>query len=295
MKDNSKPRSILITGASSGIGLCAAQSLRHRGYQVIAAVRKREDMARLEQEGIEAVQLDLANSASIRTAVDKALERTQGRLYALFNNGAYGQPGAVEDLSREMLREQFEVNLFGTHELTRCIIPIMRAQGYGRIIQTSSVLGLVALKFRGAYSATKFALEGLSDTLRMELAGTGIQVILIEPGPILSRFRENAYAAYKRHIDWEHSPHRATYEAIERRLQNSPHRATYEAIERRLQTEGAVVPFTLPPEAVVKSLVQALESSRPKLRYYVTLPTYLFAFLKRALPARLLDRILSRI
>jgi NAD(P)-dependent dehydrogenase (short-subunit alcohol dehydrogenase family) len=182
MKDNSKPRSILITGASSGIGLCAAHDLRHRGYQVIAAVRKREDMARLEQEGIEAVQLDLANSASIRTAVDKALERTQGRLYALFNNGAYGQPGAVEDLSREMLREQFEVNLFGTHELTRYIIPIMRAQGYGRIIQTSSVLGLVALKYRGAYSATKFALEGLSDTLRMELAGTGIEVILIEPG-----------------------------------------------------------------------------------------------------------------
>jgi NAD(P)-dependent dehydrogenase (short-subunit alcohol dehydrogenase family) len=279
MKDNSKPRSILITGASSGIGLCAAQSLCHRGYQVIAAVRKREDMSRLEQEGIEAVQLDLANSASIQTAVDKTLERTQGRLYALFNNGAYGQPGAVEDLSREMLREQFEVNLFGPHELTRCIIPIMRTQGYGRIIQTSSVLGLVALKYRGAYNATKFALEGLSDTLRMELAGTGIEVILIEPGPILSRFRENAYAAYKRHIDWE----------------NSPHRATYEAIERRLQTEGAVVPFTLPPEAVVKSLVQALESSRPKLRYYITLPTYLFAFLKRVLPARFLDRILSRI
>ncbi len=272
-------RAVLITGASSGIGWCAAHGLRSRGYQVIAAARKIEDVARLKEEGFAAVQLDLASSASIQAAVRAALERTGGRLYALFNNGAYGQPGAVEDLSREALREQFEVNLFGTHELTNCIIPVMRAQGYGRIIQNSSMLGLVALKYRGAYNATKFALEGLSDTLRLELSGSGVHLVLIEPGPILSRFRENGYAAYKRHIDSEHSPHRASYQAM----------------ENRLKTVGAAVPFTLAPEAVLKKLIRALESARPKPRYYVTFPTYLFAFLRRILPYRLLDRLLSRI
>lgn len=272
-------RAVLITGASSGIGWCAAHGLRNRGYQVITAARKIEDVARLEEAGFTAVQLDLASSASIRAAVKAVLECTGGRLYALFNNGAYGQVGAVEDLSREALREQFEVNLFGTHELTTHIIPVMRAQGYGHIIQNSSLLGLVALKYRGAYNATKFALEGLSDTLRLELAGTGIHVVLIEPGPILSHFRDNSYAAYRRNIDSRYSPHRAGYEAM----------------EKRLKTLGAAVPFTLPPEAVLEKVIRALESARPKPRYYVTFPTYLFAFLRRVLPYRLMDRVLSRI
>lgn len=271
--------SVLITGCSSGIGRHTAEQLKKRGYQVFATARKQEDVADLQSAGFDALQLDLANSGSIRSAVDNVLQKTGGKLYALFNNGAYGQPGAVEDLSRDVLREQFEVNFFGTHELTRLLIPVMRKQGYGRIIQNSSLLGFVALKFRGAYNATKYALEGLTDTLRLELEGTNIYVSLIEPGPIESKFRDNAYKAYMRNINKEESIHRDKYESL----------------ELRLQTEGPVVPFTLGPDAVCNQVIHALESRRPKARYYVTFPTYLFAYLKRVLPGSLLDKLLIRI
>ncbi len=273
------PRSVLITGCSSGIGLCAAQTLRARGYRVFATARQAADVERLRADGFEACQLDLADSDSIRQAVAQVLEATGGTLYGLFNNGAYGQPGAVEDLRREVLREQFETNLFGTHELTCLLIPAMRRQGVGRIVQNSSVLGFAAMRYRGAYNASKFALEGLSDTLRLELAGTGIDVCLIEPGPILSRFRDNAFAQYRRHIQPEQSPHRATYQAM----------------EARLQTVGPAVPFTLGPEAVVDKLIHALEARRPRARYYVTVPTYLFGYLKRLLPTRTLDWLLAKV
>jgi len=275
----SDQKSILITGCSTGIGRCAAEKLKQRGYRVFATARKQEDVAQLINDGIESVQLDLANSASIHSAVELILHKSGGELFALFNNGAYGQTGAVEDLTRDALREQFETNVFGTHELTNLVIPVMRRQGGGRIIQNSSVLGFVALKYRGAYNASKYAMEGLTDTMRMELKGSGIYVSLIEPGPIETHFRKNAYAAYKRNINTE----------------NSYHKAIYELMEQRLQTEGPVVPFTLDPEAVVKKLIQALESKRPKARYYVTLPTYLFGYLKRLLPVNILDRILEKI
>ena len=272
-------RSVLITGSSSGIGRCVAEGLRGRGYRVFATARRQEDVEELIRAGFESVQLDLANTASIAAAVDQVLQKTGGRIYGLFNNGAYGQPGAVEDLSRDVLREQFEINLFGTHEVTRLVIPAMRGQGEGRIIQNSSVLGFIALRYRGAYVASKYALEGLSDTLRMELKGTGITVSLIEPGPILSQFRANAFAAYQRNIDRDHSPHKQVYESL----------------EKRLRADGPVVPFTLGPEAVLKCVIHALESRRPRDRYYVTFPTWLFACLKRLLPGRVLDRILERI
>jgi len=272
-------KSILITGCSSGIGLCVAQGLKQRGYRVFATARNQEDVAMLEQQGLESLQLDLADSASIASAVATVLERTGGTLYALFNNGAYGQPGAVEDLRREVLREQFETNLFGTHELTCRVLPVMRRQGHGRIIQNSSVLGLISLPFRGAYNSSKYALEGLTDTLRLELHDTDIHLSLIEPGPVTSRFRANAFAKYQENIDKE----------------NSPFRETYEAMERRLTKEGPAAPFTLPPEAVLEKVVHALESKRPKVRYYVTFPTYLFAVLKRLLPHRGLDWVLRRV
>ena len=188
-------KSVLITGCSTGIGRSAAEILKQRGYRVFATARKHEDVAQLIEEGFESVQLDLANSASIHAAVKTILHKTDGKLYALFNNGAYGQAGAVEDLTRDMLREQFETNLFGTHELTNLLIPVMRRQGEGRIIQNSSVLGFVSLKYRGAYNASKYALEGLTDTLRMELKGSGIYISLIEPGPIETSFRKNAYGS----------------------------------------------------------------------------------------------------
>jgi NAD(P)-dependent dehydrogenase (short-subunit alcohol dehydrogenase family) len=272
-------KSILITGCSSGIGLCVARGLKSRGYRVFATARKADDVHRLETDGFESVQLDLADSDSIAKALDEILARTGGTLDALFNNGAYGQPGAVEDLSRDVLRAQFETNLFGWHELTNRVLPVMRRQGHGRIVQNSSVLGFVALRYRGAYNASKFALEGLSDTLRLELAGTDIHVSLVEPGPVTSRFRENAFRAYRENIDPD----------------SSVHRDRYLAMEARLQTKGPVVPFTLPPEAVLKKVIHALESRRPRARYYVTFPTYLFGTLKRLLSTRLLDRMLNKV
>jgi NAD(P)-dependent dehydrogenase (short-subunit alcohol dehydrogenase family) len=272
-------RTILITGCSSGIGRCVARGLASRGYRVFATARRREDVEHLQAEGFASLQLDLADSASIAAAVDEILARTEGRLDALFNNGAYGQPGAVEDLSREVLRLQFETNLFGWHELTNRVLPVMRRQGYGRIIHNSSLLGFVALPFRGAYTASKHALEGLADTLRLELRGTGIHVALIEPGPIESRFRPNAYAAYKRHID----------------AQASVHRDSYRKMEERLLKTGPVAPFTLPPEAVLKKVIHALESRRPRARYYVTFPTWLFVVLKRVLTQNTLDKVLIRV
>ncbi len=279
MPPETNQRSILITGCSSGIGLCVAKGLKARGYRVFATARKEEDVAELQRQGFESLRLDLTDSASIEAAVTSVLELTGGTLDALFNNGAYGQPGAVEDLRREVLREQFETNLFGTHELTSRVLPVMRRQGHGRIIQDSSVLGLIALPFRGAYNSSKFALEGLTDTLRLELHGSNIHISLIEPGPVTSRFRANAFAKYQQNIDKE----------------SSPFRETYEAMERRLTKEGPAAPFTLPPEAVLDKVILALESRRPKIRYYVTFPTYLFAVLKRILPHRGLDWVLRKV
>jgi len=272
-------KSILITGCSSGIGRCVAQGLKDRGYKVYATARKQQDVNELIKLGFSSVQLDLANSSSIKSAVLSILGETGGKLFALFNNAAYGQPGAVEDLSRNALRDQFEVNLFGTHELTSLIVPVMREQGEGRIIQNSSVLGFVALKYRGAYNSTKYALEGLSDTLRMELKETGIYISLIEPGPIVSNFRKNAYIAYKNYIIKE----------------KSFYRDVYNEMENRFKLEGPVVPFTLHPDAVLKKVIHALESKRPNVRYYVTFPTYLFGYLKRVLPAREMDWLLEKI
>lgn len=269
----SDSKTIFITGCSSGIGYTTAHELKKRGHRVIAAARKADDVARLSAEGFEALQLDLADSHSIQQAVRDLLALTGGTLDALFNNGAYGQPGAVEDLRREVLREQFETNFFGTHELTNLLIPVMRAQGHGRIIYNSSVLGFVAMKYRGAYNASKFALEGLADTLRIELHHTGIHICLIEPGPITSDFRKNAFLKYQQNIDPAHSFHKDTYRAM----------------EERLQKPGPAAPFTLPATAVAEKVIHAVESRRPQIRYYVTFPTYLFGFLKRLLPNRWLD------
>ncbi len=277
-KDKQK-KSVLITGASSGMGYSVAHGLQDRGYQVIATVRKDVDRERLQSEGLDVVMLDLASTSSIKDCVRQTLERTNGQLYGLFNNAAYGQPGAVEDLSRNTLREQFEVNLFGTQELTNLIIPIMRDQKEGRIIQNSSMLGLVALSHRGAYNASKFALEGLSHTMRLELKDSGVFVSLIEPGPVESQFRSNALLAFRRNIDME----------------NSVHQVKYKLILERLEKEGPIVPFTLPAESILKKVIHALESSRPKNHYFLTFPTHLFAFLKRVLPDRMLQAILAKI
>ena len=276
--EEASQKTVLITGCSTGIGYCVAKGLKQRGYRVIATARRQESVTRLVDEGFESMQLDVASSDSIQQAFKQVMKLTDGNLYALFNNGAFGLPGAVEDLTRDSLRHQFETNVFGWLELTNLVIPIMRRQGYGRIIQNSSVLGFVAMPFRGAYNASKYAIEGLSDTLRLELKDTNIFVSLIEPGPITSRFRANAVIAMQQHID----------------IENSVFREKYLGVLERLNKEGPAAPFTLPPEAVLKRVVFALESKKPKPRYYVTFPTYLFGLLKRLLSARQMDAILGK-
>jgi len=271
-------RSVLITGCSSGIGLCAAQTLKARGWRVFATARKLEDIARLKDEvGVESLYLDYAEPDSIAKAAEHVLKATSGELDALFNNGGYGQPGALEDIRRDVLRAQFEANVFGWHDLTARVIPAMRKRGQGRIVFCSSVLGLIGAPYRGAYCASKFAIEALADTLRMELQASGIHVVLIEPGPIATRVVERAIEAYRRNVDLEASHHRETYKARIARME-----------------EGGKQTYKLGPEAVVAKLVHALDSPRPKFRYYVTLPAYAVALLRRILPAGALDAVARR-
>lgn len=270
--------SILITGCSSGIGLAVAKGLAARDWRVFASARRPADVATLQAMGLEALVLDLDDSDSIAGGVEQVLSATGGRLDALFNNGGFGQVGAVEDLTRQALREQFETNLFGWVELTNHIIPVMRNQGGGRIVFNSSVLGYAAFPYRGAYVAAKFALEGLADTLRQEMHGTGIHVSLVEPGPITSRFRENCLPHFERHIDWKASRHRDSYE---KQL-------------ARLHKPGPAAPFTLPPEAVLEKVVHALESDRPRARYPVTVPSVAFWWLRRVLSTAMMDRVLRK-
>lgn len=269
-------KSILITGCSTGIGYTCAHALHKRGYQVIASCRKQADVERLRSEGLTCLQLDLNDSNSIKLAVKQTLELTDGKLDALFNNGAYGQPGALEDLPTDGLREQFESNFFGWHQLVCEILPTMRRQGSGRIIQNSSVLGFAAMKYRGAYNASKFALEGWSDTLRLELKGSNIHVSLIEPGPIETQFRANALKAFQRWIT----------------IESSVHQEQYQQQMSRLDSQSSNNAFVLPAVACVGPLIHALEANKPKIRYRITTPTKVFAVLKRILPTRLLDRIL---
>ena len=269
-------RSILISGCSTGIGHATALHLKERGWRVFAGARKDTDLRMLHDHGLEAVQLDVDSSASIAAAVETVLASTGGELDALFNNAGFGQPGAVEDLPRRALREQFETNLFGAQDLTNLVLPAMRRQGHGRIIYNSSVLGFAALPYRGAYVASKFAMEGLVDTLRMELRGTGIHVSLVEPGPIVSRFRANAFARYREHID----------------AANSAHARAYQAMERRLTAPDSPGGFTLEASAVARKVERALVSRRPSPRYYVTTPTWLFGILRRFLSTHAMDRVL---
>ncbi len=272
-------KSILITGCSSGIGLDAARTLSQRGWRVFATCRKEADCAQLREEGLESFRLDYEDGATIDTAIAETLERTGGTLDAVFNNGAYAIPGPVEDLPTEALRAIFEANLFGWHDLTRKLIPTMRAQGHGRIVNCSSVLGLVAYRWRGAYNATKFALEALTDTLRLEMSDTNISVILIEPGPIKTDFRRNAVLQFERWIDWESSARVEQYRA---------------SLLDQLYRGSKASAFELQPEAVTAKLIHAIESPRPKPRYFVTTPTYVAAFLRRILPTRALDRVVLR-
>lgn len=271
--------SIIVTGCSSGIGAYCARALKAEGWRVFATVRREEDRVGLVADGIEALLMDYTKPDTIAALTEEVLTHTGGRLDALFNNGAYGQAGAVEDLSVEVLRAQFETNVFGWHDLTRRVIPVMRRQGHGRIVQCSSILGIVPYRWRGAYNASKFALEGLSLTLRMELAGSGIHVSLIEPGPIASRFTANALTQIEKNID----------------LENSVHADEYRRQLQRLRGESKPARGKLGPEAVHAVLRHALTARSPRPHYIVTTPARQGALLKKLLPASLFYRIIGRL
>jgi NAD(P)-dependent dehydrogenase (short-subunit alcohol dehydrogenase family) len=272
-------RSILITGCSSGIGYDVAHGLKRAGWRVFAACRQKKDVDRLAQEGLETVLLDYADSATIDATLEKVLAKTGGKLDALYNNGAFACPGAVEDLPRGALESVFQTNVFGLHELTTKVIPVMRAQGHGRIINCSSVLGLVPMKWRGAYVASKFALEGLTQTLRIEMRDTPIKVILIQPGPVTSDIRKNSIPHFERWINWEGSARSEQYRT---------------SLLKRLYEESAPDRFELPPSAVTAKILKALESPSPRPNYFVTTPTYLMSSLRRILPACMLDALIAK-
>ncbi len=268
-------KTIIVTGASSGIGAACARALARDGWRVFATARKPEDIAALENDGIEAFYLDYTEPQSIAALVDGVLERTGGTLDALFNNGAYAQAGAVEDLSVQALRDQFEANFFGWHDLTSRIVPVMRRQGHGRIVHCSSILGLVPIAYRGAYAASKHALEGLMLCQRHELRGSGIHVSMIEPGPVHSKIASNGLAWFLKNID----------------LVNSVHREAYEGQLARLKAGGTASRFKLGPEAVYKVLRHALDSRAPRPHYVVTLPARIGVALKRLTPASIFYRL----
>lgn len=272
-------RAVLITGASSGIGRVSARLLKEKGFFVVPTARKDEDLRSLEEEGFAPVYLELTDPASVREAARAFLEKSEGRPYGVFLNAGFAVSGAVEDLEVDWIRWQFEGNLFGHLDLLNRLLPAMRRAGEGRVVFNSSVLGFLVGRYRGAYSASKYAMEAFADAYRMELAGSGVYVSLIEPGPILTRFRENALKVYEK--------------TLAQKLDQSPHRATYARLLEKLKKPGAASPGTLPPEAVAKALLHALTARRPKMRYFVTWPTYAGFWGKRLLPMSLWDRLLS--
>jgi NAD(P)-dependent dehydrogenase (short-subunit alcohol dehydrogenase family) len=274
-------RSILITGCSSGIGYNAAQTLKAKGWHVLATCRSEDDCDRLRAQGFDSFRLDYEDPASIEMAVEQAMTLTGGTLDALYNNGAYAIPAAVEDLPVAALRQNFEANFFGWHDLTSRIIPIMRAQGHGHIVQCSSVLGLIAMPWRGSYNATKFALEGLTDTLRREMRGTGIKIVSIEPGPITSDFRLNARKGFDTWIDWENSPRAEQYRT--------------KLVPRLYNASNAPDRFELSADAVTNTLIKALNSDNPRAHYYVTVPTWIAAIARRLLPTSIIDALFAKV
>ena len=270
---------VLVTGCSSGIGYHVAKRLKERGYNVYTTARKDEDVQRLIDEGFKCLKLDYSDSESVQDLANELMLLVGTNLYGVFHNGAYGQPGAVEDLSRKTIEKQFATNVFGWMELNNRLIVLMRHNNRGRIIFNSSVLGLIALPFRGAYNASKYAIEGFADTLRLELSDSNVKVSLIEPGPIESRFRPNALQALKDNVN----------------MGDSVHRDRYKRTLSRLAKEGNVDPYTLSPEAVFEKVIHALESDAPKAHYYVTKPTYIMGTLKRLLPAKWMDKFIMKV
>jgi short-subunit dehydrogenase len=271
-------KNILITGCSSGIGLQTAITLKDNGYKVYASAKKDKDIQELKDLGFETFKIDVRNKDEITNAFNQIL-KNDGKIDALFNNAGFGQPGAIEDITTEVLRKQFETNFFGLHELTIQAMKIFREQGYGKIIQHSSVLGIIALKFRGAYNASKYAIEGLNDTLRLEVMDSDIFISSINTGPVTSKFRENALKKFNKNVDIKNSFFKKTYNKV---------------LKQRLESVEDNTPFNLPATSVANVVLKIMQSSKPKPRYYVTKATYILGFCKRILSTSLMDKILFR-
>jgi len=272
-------KNILITGCSSGIGFQTAKTLKENGIKVYATARKQKDVDRLKQLGFNSYLLDVTDQNQITNVLNQII-KNDNKIDAVFNNAGYGQPGAVEDITLDIFKKEFETNFFGMHEITRQVLPLMRKQGYGKIIQHSSVLGIISLKFRGAYNASKYAIEGLNDTLRQELFGTNITISVINTGPVTSKFRENALNNFRENIDIKNSVFKQTYE---------------NELKQRLENDKDDTPFNLPASSVANVVLKILNTKNPKPRYYVTKATYILGFAKRVLPTSLLDKILNKI
>jgi len=272
-------RNILITGCSSGIGLETAKTLKKNGIKVYPSARKEKDVKMLQSLGFEAFLIDVTKPEQIKTTLEKII-KNDAKIDAVFNNAGFGQPGALEDIKTEVLREQFETNVFSLHELTRQVLPYMREQGYGKIIQHSSVLGLISLRFRGSYNASKYAIEGLADTLRLELSNTKIFVSTINTGPVTSKFRDNAVKKFNQNVDQENSAFKKEYDT---------------QLNTRLNDEKDNTPFNLPASSVANIILKIMNTDKPKPRYYVTKATYILGFFKRVLSTSILDKILQKI
>jgi short-subunit dehydrogenase len=267
---------IVITGCSTGIGLETANYLNERFITVYPTARYQKDVELLKESGFEhAMLLDVTKAESITAVIERVLEM-EGKIDVWFNNAGYGQPGGIEDITTETLRQQFETNVFGLHECTRQIIPVMREQGRGKIIQHSSVLGIISLFGKGAYNASKYAIEGLADTLRLELKDTGIYPVLLNTGPITSHFRETAVKKLEENIDIEHSVFKEKYLAS-------------------IKGTHKKVPFNEEAESVARVVHKIILADKPKPRYYITKATYLLGYLKRVLSTSLLDRLLIKV
>jgi len=262
----------LITGASSGIGEATAQRLLADGYVVYAAARRLERMQALGARGARLLSLDLTDDASIVAAVD-AIQRSEGRLDVLVNNAGYGSYGALEDVPLNEGRRQFEVNVFGLARLIQLSTPMMRAQGSGCIVNITSIGGKMHEPMGTWYHATKFAVEGLSDCLRMELAPFGINVVIVEPGAIRT--------------EW-------TGIAKESLLRQSGHTAYAEqaVAHARLFESGETSKMVSEPDVVAKTISRALRARRPRTRYATGGGAHVILFLRRILSDRAFDGLM---
>jgi len=267
---------IVITGCSTGIGLETVKYLRHKGIKVYPTARAQKDVEMLISLGFDnAMQLDVTKPRQIEEVITHVLAK-ESKIDVWFNNAGYGQAGAIEDIKTDILKEQFETNVFGLHECTRQIIPVMREQGHGKIIQHSSVLGLISLFGRGAYNASKYAIEGLTDTLRLELEGTNIHAVLLNTGPITSNFRITAMKKLQENVD----------------IKNSVFQKEY---EKNLQGKHKKVPFNEEADAVASIVHKIIRTEKPKPRYYITKATYILGYMKRIVSTHILDKILAKL